>query len=832
MNIGRKPKIVVLGMMTKMPVAGVVWQTVQYLVGFERLGCEVYYVEEHARTPSMFMETEQCDGSARAATFIDQVMRRFDLAGRWAFHALHDDGRYFGMSDTQLRELFASADFIINLHGGTIPLAEHYATGRLVYLETDPVQLQIELHDCLKETIDFVAPHCAFFTFGENLGSPDCGLPVSERFHFRPTRQPVILDFWPVADAPAEVFTSVGNWEQHWRQVQFRGETYTWSKHFEFLKFIDLPSRTSQPMELALASCSDATRELLESHGWVVRQAMDFSMDIDEYRGYVAGSRGEFTAAKDQNVRLRSGWFSDRSATYLASGRPVITQETGFSNVLPTGCGLYGFSTMEDVLNVIETINSNYEENRRAAREIARDYFNYDVVLGRLLDELGVTRPLGRAQLFPSRMIIEPISRRPIRIPEATTSAVLGQPIPAFEPLAELAGPRVSVIVVTYNQLVFTRMCLESVLAASIGHDLELIVVDNASTEATASYLRRLAERNPQVRPLFNSANSGFAAATNQGLAAATGDLLVLLNNDTIVAPGWLEGIAAHLQDLETGILGAVTNRIGNEAEIFTSYRTFGECAAFAVERAREHRGETVEIPRPAMFFLALRRDALEGIGPLDEQFEMGLFEDDDYAMRARAAGYRVVCAEDIFIHHFGEASFGELAPEGDYARLFKANRARFEAKWGVSWAPPQMRPDLAYRQLPAQIAELVRVHLPPDATVLVVSKGDTDLLQIGTRGGQHFPQLDDGTYTGYHPADSREAIQQLEKLRQQGAQYLLFPSTALWWLEHYTQFRQHLESHYELILREENTCVIFELHGARHVDVGATPNRLARCVL
>ena len=136
-----------------MPVAGVVWQTVHYLCGLQRLGHDVYYVEAHARTPSMFMETEQDDGSARAAAFIDRVMRRFGLeTGHWAYHALHEpDGRCYGMSDTALRELYASADLLINLHGGTEPLPEHAATGRLVYLETDPVALQIELHDNVAE---------------------------------------------------------------------------------------------------------------------------------------------------------------------------------------------------------------------------------------------------------------------------------------------------------------------------------------------------------------------------------------------------------------------------------------------------------------------------------------------------------------------------------------------------------------------------------------------------------------------------------------------------------------------------------------------------------
>jgi hypothetical protein len=192
---GKGRKIVVLGVMSRLPVAGVVWQTVHYLVGLQRLGYDVYYVEAHACTPKMLMQREDDDGSARAAAFIDGVMRRFNLGDRWAFHALHADGRYYGMSEGQLKQLYRSAALIVNLHGATQPLPEHSATGRLVYLETDPVLSQIELHHNVRYTLDFLEPHCAYFTFGENYGKPDCELPVSERFEFRPTRQPVVMDF-------------------------------------------------------------------------------------------------------------------------------------------------------------------------------------------------------------------------------------------------------------------------------------------------------------------------------------------------------------------------------------------------------------------------------------------------------------------------------------------------------------------------------------------------------------------------------------------------------------------------------------------------------------
>lgn len=391
MNVLHKPKIVLLGMMSKMPVAGNMWLVVQYLVGFQRLGYDVYYVEAHGCTPRELMRHEGDDGWANAASFIDRVMRRFDLGDRWAYHAVHDGGRVYGMSESELHDLYLSAELIINLHGGTEPLPEHSATDRLVYLGTDPVEVELELYHGVQKTIDFLAPHCAFFTWGLNYGNPDCRLPYAERFHFRPSPPPVVIDFWQpnlLPDGPA--FTTIGNWRQLHREVQFQGQTYYWSKHHEYLKFLDVPGRTGQAFELALSSYEEPDRKLLNSHGWSVRHALDFSRDLDEYRDYISGSRGEFTVAKDQNVRLRSGWFSERSAQYLAAGRPVIMQETGFSNLLPTGKGLFSFSNVDEVVAAVETINADYEQQREGAAELAREYFGYEVVLKRMLAEVGM----------------------------------------------------------------------------------------------------------------------------------------------------------------------------------------------------------------------------------------------------------------------------------------------------------------------------------------------------------------------------------------------------------------------------------------------------------
>jgi hypothetical protein len=204
----------------------------------------------------------------------------------------------------------------------------------------------------------------------------------------------VVTDFWEGdAQVSGGAFTTIGNWQQPWRDTLFRGQVYHWSKHYEFLKVLDLPRRVpSQTFELALSSYGDPDKLMLESHGWRVRPALEFSMDVDRYRAYVAASRGEFTVAKDQNVRLRSGWFSDRSATYLAAGRPVVTQDTAFGNVLPTGEGLFAFSTVDEAAAAVEQINAEYSRHRTAARSIARECFGHDVVLGRVLEEVGLSR--------------------------------------------------------------------------------------------------------------------------------------------------------------------------------------------------------------------------------------------------------------------------------------------------------------------------------------------------------------------------------------------------------------------------------------------------------
>jgi GT2 family glycosyltransferase len=255
------------------------------------------------------------------------------------------------------------------------------------------------------------------------------------------------------------------------------------------------------------------------------------------------------------------------------------------------------------------------------------------------------------------------------------------------EAIAE-ATPRASIIIVTYNNIALNRLCLESIIRNTAYPNYEIIVVDNNSADGTQDYLLRLAASRSNLKVILNQKNEGFARANNQGINESSGQYIVLLNNDTIVPPAWLTRLIFHLRDERVGLIGPVTNFAGNEARIETNYRTWAEMENFAAERMRSHDGLIADIKMLAMFCVAFRRQVYEEIGPLDEQFGLGMFEDDDYSLRVKARGYRVVCAADTFVHHFGQASFGKLIDSGQYDLIFEENRRRFEAKWNVKWMP------------------------------------------------------------------------------------------------------------------------------------------------
>ena len=236
-----------------------------------------------------------------------------------------------------------------------------------------------------------LAAHDAHFSYGGNFGRPDCRVPL-ERFQWQPTVQPVELNLWEshnVAVANGAAFNTIATWRNKGKDIVFNGEKYYWSKDREFKKFLDLPIHRPVPFELAVGVDSK-TRRALAKNGWRIADPIKLSSDMTSYHEYIVKSRGEFTVAKDQNIRLRSGWFSDRSACYLAASRPVIVQDTAFGSYLPVGKGLFAFQTMEDILAAVDEIERDYQGNCRAAREIAVEYFAAEKVLASLMKRAGL----------------------------------------------------------------------------------------------------------------------------------------------------------------------------------------------------------------------------------------------------------------------------------------------------------------------------------------------------------------------------------------------------------------------------------------------------------
>lgn len=254
-------------------------------------------------------------------------------------------------------------------------------------------------------------------------------------------------------------------------------------------------------------------------------------------------------------------------------------------------------------------------------------------------------------------------------------------------------NPKASIIVVTYNNLDLTRVCLASLDRETDYAPMEIIVVDNASSDGSPEFLREWASSGPNRTIILNEDNRGFAAANNQGLAVATGDYLVLLNNDTCVTPGWVGSLIRHMQrDESIGLIGPVTNNIGNEAKINIAYDSLGDMPKISAAYTRRHIGKTFSLRTAAFFCVMLPRHVYERVGPLDEAFGRGFFEDDDYCRRVEQAGLRIVCADDVFIHHHLSASFGKLK-NPDRIALFEQNKAIYEAKWG-KWVAHGYRKD------------------------------------------------------------------------------------------------------------------------------------------
>ncbi|MEY4581861.1 MAG: hypothetical protein RL701_6564 [Pseudomonadota bacterium] len=383
-------KVIVSGILFWYPLSGVTYQFLHYMLGLRQLGWDVYYVEDSGRwlyDPRARVITGDATGNVG---LVAPALAAHGFEGKWAFRGAFVGGQSLGMSDLELKALYREADVLLNVTGAQELREEHMQIPRRLYVESDPFGSQVKLANGDAVLRALVDAHDTWFSFGENLGQSDCTAPLDRTW--LPTRQPVAMQLWEPEQvgAAASSYRTVTTWHNDGKAVTYQGETYHWTKDREFLHYLSLPERRPN-ISVELATDADpAARALLEQHRFSVTNAFQVSCDAALYRDYIRGARAEFTVARDQYVRPNTGWFSDRSASYLAAGRPVITQETGFSKTLPTGRGLFGFRNLDDVLAAIDAIESDYVGHCRAALEIAREYFAADKVIASLLARAGL----------------------------------------------------------------------------------------------------------------------------------------------------------------------------------------------------------------------------------------------------------------------------------------------------------------------------------------------------------------------------------------------------------------------------------------------------------
>jgi hypothetical protein len=385
----RKGKIVVLHLAGRYPFAGVIWQLLHHLIGFRQLGLDVYYVEEQPYVYDPTLNSNTSDTS-RNLKVLGDVLARYGFGDRWSFFDTTRD-EYVGMSRERCMELFRDSDAIINLCGAIEPREEHQQNRCLVYLETDPGVVQLEVTRKIPTAVRFTKAHKLLFTYCYNIGAADCLLPTAG-LDWHVTRPPVSLDEWRPGVGPTmpRAFTTVGTWQNFGNDMEIAGETYYWSKHINFRKALEVAGRAGQPIEISTNLTSGPDYDRAIAGGFSIAPVVPMSLDIDEYRRYVSGSRGEFTVAKDIYVRPRTGWFSDRTVCYLAAGRPVVTQRTGFEKFILTGEGLLGFDTPDEAVDAIRAINADYPRHARAAREIAAEYFDAEKLLDEIAEAAGI----------------------------------------------------------------------------------------------------------------------------------------------------------------------------------------------------------------------------------------------------------------------------------------------------------------------------------------------------------------------------------------------------------------------------------------------------------
>jgi len=376
-------RIIVTGLIAQYPLGGVTWDYLQYVLGLARLGHDVYYLEDTGQWPYNPHEGGVAKGCNFNVEYLAALMARFGFSNNWAYR-FPWQSQWFGLTDTKRKEVLRSADLLINVSGSLERPSEYRDVRRLAYIDSDPVFTQVKLARGQADFRQVLDLHHVHFSFGEDFSAavPRDGL------HWRPTRQPVVLSEWQHPMPHREVFTTVMNWTSY-KPIVYDGQTYA-QKDVEFLRFLELP-RMVAPSVLEIAVNEGKTRHppraLLARKGWRVVAPEVVCPDPDSYRSYIESSKAEWSVAKNGYVVGQPGWFSCRSACYLAAGRPVVVQDTGFGAVLPVGEGLLSFATLEQAVAAVQQVEANYARHSKAARDIAEAYFDSDKVLTRMIGE-------------------------------------------------------------------------------------------------------------------------------------------------------------------------------------------------------------------------------------------------------------------------------------------------------------------------------------------------------------------------------------------------------------------------------------------------------------
>ena len=380
-------RIIVTGLVGQYAFGGVAWDYLQYVAGFRQLGHEVFYLEDTETWPDDPVNATISADCSYNVRYLREVMTRLDLGNQWIYRNAAD-GTYHGVSETEAKQFCASADLFINVSGCGWLRPEYLAIPKKIFIDSDPMFTQIGLALGLKEVIDRIGAHDFHFTFAENINTPDCRVPTGG-LKWIPTRQPVFLDWFPVPTTPPrDVFTTVMNWVSY-KPSEYAGETWG-QKDIEFLKFLDLPARTPQQFEIAMGRGQGGQRptELIKQHGWEIIEPDEALPDPWTYRDYLKNSKAEWSVAKEGYRKSRSGWFSCRSACYLALGRPCVLQDTGWRAHYPTGNGLFAFETPDEALAGIAAINADYDRHSAGARAVAEKMFDARRVLGEMLEQI------------------------------------------------------------------------------------------------------------------------------------------------------------------------------------------------------------------------------------------------------------------------------------------------------------------------------------------------------------------------------------------------------------------------------------------------------------